>query len=63
MEVGVPKGPIAKRVQKLLEPLIAWGGRGEDGRDALKPIAYDAEGRPLYAPPGITYTVDWPPRQ
>jgi len=54
--VTIPDAPI-KAVKRLVEPLIAWVGRGDDddGRDVMQPIGYDSEGRPLYAPPGIAF--------
>jgi hypothetical protein len=41
-------------------PLLAWAGHGDhDGRDVTKPLGYDADGNPLYAPRGITFRVPW----
>jgi hypothetical protein len=37
-------------------PLLAWAGHGDhDGRDVTKPVGYDEQGRPLFAPRGITF--------
>jgi hypothetical protein len=42
-------------------PLLAWVGHGDDdGRDVTKPVDYDANGNPLYAPRGITVRIPWP---
>jgi hypothetical protein len=38
-------------------PLIKYAGRGDEGRDVSKPIAYDEHGNPLYAPRGIVYRI------
>ena len=35
---------------RYLPPMVHLGGRHDDGRDPAKPVAYDAKGRPLYAP-------------
>jgi hypothetical protein len=40
------------------EPFVAFAGPGDDGRDPSKPIAYDEQGRPLYAPRGVVHR--WP---
>jgi len=37
---------------KLNGPLFVWTGSGEL-RDVSKPIAFDEQGRPRYAPRGI----------
>lgn len=36
------------------EPAFSFGGDLPDARDTSKPIAYDENGRPLYAPRGIS---------
>ena len=50
--VVIPEGPVRKTV-----PLVRYAGRGDEGRDVSKPIAYDANGNPLYAPRGITFRI------
>jgi hypothetical protein len=40
-------------------PLIAFaGGEPADERDVSKPVGVDEQGRPLYAPRGITFRLD-----
>jgi len=40
------------------EPLVAFiSVHNNDERDPTKPIGHDEQGRPLYAPPGITFRL------
>jgi hypothetical protein len=41
------------------EPFVAWVGDDSDERDVSKPIGYDANGNPLYAPRGIQVQLRW----
>jgi hypothetical protein len=56
--IEIPDGPID--APKSDVPLIARGVRGDDERDTSKPIAYDENGNPLYAPRGFTFWLRWP---
>jgi hypothetical protein len=58
----IPDGPVGRPEPDKEQggPLIAWAGSGdgEAARDVTKPIAYDEQGRPLFAPRGITFRLD-----
>jgi hypothetical protein len=41
-------------------PVFFFEGGGDDGRDVSKPIAYDENGKPLYAPRGRVVRLPWP---
>jgi hypothetical protein len=51
--IQIPDGPSEQ--ETTWEPLVAVAGDAEDGdlRDVSKPVAFDAQGRPLYAPRGF----------
>jgi hypothetical protein len=41
-------------------PMFAWTGGGDGKlRDTSKPIAFDANGNPLYAPRGFLLRLPW----
>jgi hypothetical protein len=51
--IQIPEGPIEQR-ETTWEPMAATAGDGDDDdRDVSKPVAFDAQGRPLYAPRGF----------
>ena len=39
--------------------LPVFSDRDRDERDVTKPVGFDAAGKPLYAPRGITFRIPW----
>jgi len=54
-DVEVPAGPL-KRLRARV-PVFSFG-EAPELRDTSKPVMYDADGNPIYAPRGIV--IRWP---
>lgn len=59
--ITIPGEGDKPKPKKLpLLPIFVGGSRDRDLRDVTKPVGYDAQGRPLFAPRGRVYRLPWP---
>jgi hypothetical protein len=56
--IVIPDGDEPAKKPAPQEPFVVFAG-DSDERDVSKPIGYDANGNPLYAPRGIQVQLRW----
>jgi hypothetical protein len=53
----IPTGPVGRPDKQHDGPMFMWTGGEGELRDESKPVGYDSQGRPLYAPRGRLFRL------